>query len=44
MMHLLALIVDHAVFLDERDGTDIVLAGSLNEVGITDVDFFFLSF
>jgi hypothetical protein len=40
-MHLLTFIVDDLVFLDERDDTNMVLAGSLYKVGITYVDFFF---
>jgi hypothetical protein len=44
MVHSLSLVVNDLVFLVEKDGTDIVLAGSLYEVGITDVDFFFFTF
>jgi hypothetical protein len=44
MMHLLTFVKDDLVFLDERDGTDIVLAGSLYKVGIAYVDFFLFAF
>ena len=43
MMHLLTFVVDDLIFLDQRDGTDMVLAGSLYKVRIRDVDFFFFT-
>jgi hypothetical protein len=44
MMHLLTFVIDNLIFLDERDGTDMLLAGSLYKVGIRYVDFLFLAF
>jgi hypothetical protein len=41
MIHLLTFVVDDLIFLDERDGTNMVMAGSLYKVGIRYVDFFF---
>jgi hypothetical protein len=42
-VYSLPLVVNDLVFLVERDGTDIVLVGSLDKVGITDLDFFFFT-
>jgi hypothetical protein len=40
MMNLITFVVDQTVFLQERDGANIVLMGSLNKVGIRYVEFF----